>query len=74
MDFLHAYALLVAVSAPVSVLFGMNVWLYLEGERGTLLLPGLGGWPAVSRPAPAAMEPAQMAAPAANDEPYRLAA
>ena len=74
MDFLHAYALLVAVSAPMSVLLGMNVWLYLKGERGTLMLPGVGGWPAASRPAPAATEPAPMAAPAANDEPYRLAA
>ncbi len=46
MDFLNAYSLLVAVSTPVSVLMGMNVWLYAAGERGTLLLPGpgLGPW------------------------------
>ncbi|HUL56942.1 MAG TPA: hypothetical protein VLT60_08080 [Usitatibacter sp.] len=76
MDFANTYGLLVAVSAPVSILAGMNVWLYLRGERGTLLLPALGGWPAVPLAA-AAAEPAPVAAPgspAANDEPYRLAA
>jgi hypothetical protein len=46
MDFANAYGLLVAVSTPVSVLTGMNLWLYLRGERGTLLLPGFGAWPA----------------------------
>jgi hypothetical protein len=45
MDFIHAYALLVAVSTPVSILVGMNGWLYMEGERGTLLLPAMGGGP-----------------------------
>ena len=39
MDFASTYGLLVAVSTPVSVLMGMNVWLYLRGERGTLLFP-----------------------------------
>ena len=76
MNALHAYALLVAVSVPVSTLLAMNVWLYLAGERDTLMLPGLRSWPAVemapkaeeSAPAPAS------AASAANEEPYRLAA
>jgi len=77
MDFANTYGLLVAVSAPVSILVGMNAWLYLRGERGTLLLPSLGGWPAVRTEAPAALEPAPAAAPtqaAANEDPYRLAA
>ncbi|HTS84488.1 MAG TPA: hypothetical protein VMG61_05235 [Usitatibacter sp.] len=77
MDFANTYGLLVAVSAPVSVVLGMNVWLYLRGERGTLLLPTSEGWPSLRLEAAAAVEPAPAAAPAsaaANDEPYRLAA
>ena len=39
MNFIHEYALLAAVLAPVAVIVAMNVWLALAGERGTLLLP-----------------------------------
>jgi hypothetical protein len=77
MDALHAYALLVAVSVPVSTLLAMNVWLYLAGERDTLMLPGLRGWTAVEMTPPKAEESAPAPAPAAvaaNEEPFRLAA
>lgn len=75
MDFANAYALLVVVSTPVSIVMGMNVWLYLEGERGTLVLPLLADWPSVPRVAAVSAPVAvPTGAPAANDEPYRLAA
>ena len=47
MNLVNEYALLVAVSLPVAVVVAMQVYLYLEGERDTLLLPGLGGFPKV---------------------------
>jgi hypothetical protein len=37
MDFLNAYSLLVAVSTPVSVLTVMNVWLYMAGDRKSVV-------------------------------------
>jgi hypothetical protein len=39
MDYANTYGLLVAISTPVSILMGMNVWLWARGERGTLLFP-----------------------------------
>ena len=39
MNLFHEYALLVAVAIPVLAIVGLNVYLWLEGERGTLLLP-----------------------------------
>lgn len=43
----HEVALLVAAVIPVAVIAGINVWLFLLGERGTLLLPGLDRFPAL---------------------------
>jgi len=77
MNALHAYALLVAIAVPVSTLAGLNMWLYLQGERDTLLLPGVLGWPAIRLDPPAAPEsvPARASsAVAANEEPFQLAA
>ena len=34
-----ASIVLFAVATPLVVLFGMNLFLMLEGERGTLMLP-----------------------------------
>jgi hypothetical protein len=39
MNPIHEYVLLAAVLAPVAVIVAMNVWLALNGERDTLLLP-----------------------------------
>lgn len=38
-NFFNEYALLVAVAVPVLALVGLNVFLWMGGERGTLLLP-----------------------------------
>jgi len=35
----NEYALLVAVAAPVLAIVGLNVLLWIGGERGTLLVP-----------------------------------
>ena len=43
----HEYALLAAVAIPVLALVGLNVYLWWEGERGTLLMPSSGVLPAV---------------------------
>lgn len=39
LNLLNEFALLFAVATPLAVLFAMNVFLMLEGERGTLMLP-----------------------------------
>lgn len=44
MNALQAVVPIAAAAAPVLVLAAMNSWLWLTGERGTLLLPALGGW------------------------------
>ena len=35
----NEFALLFVVAAPVAVLFAMNLFLAMEGERGTLMFP-----------------------------------
>ncbi|HXN16433.1 MAG TPA: hypothetical protein VN878_08640 [Usitatibacter sp.] len=47
MNFVHEYALLVAVALPVLIILGMQVFLFRGGERGTLLLPGFKAFPTV---------------------------
>ena len=47
MNFFNEYGLLVAVSIPVIAIVGIQVFLYVSGERGTLLVPGLGGFPSI---------------------------
>ncbi|MGH7702285.1 MAG: hypothetical protein ACREMO_04290 [Gemmatimonadales bacterium] len=39
MNSINEFALLFVVVAPIAVLFAMNLFLALEGERGTLMLP-----------------------------------
>jgi hypothetical protein len=41
MDFFTEYGLLVAVATPVAVVVALQVYLFVAGERGTLLLPSL---------------------------------
>ena len=45
MNFFAEYALLFAVSLPMVVIVGIQVVLFLEGERGTLLIPGFTKYP-----------------------------
>jgi hypothetical protein len=85
MSFFNEYALLFAVAIPVATLVGIQVFLFLAGERGTLLLPGVASYPsiefgvkaseAVAEPIgmPASASAAAVAAPS-NDEMVREAA
>jgi predicted small lipoprotein YifL len=69
MNYLNEFALLFAVATPLVVLFSMNVFLMLEGERGTLMLPS-SDW---SSPEGVADEQKRSENPA-NDEHFRRAA
>jgi len=65
MSFLHEYALLAAVLFPVGVLVAMQAYLYMNGERGTLLMPMLAGFPKIELEAePKAVD----VSPAVTDE------
>lgn len=70
---MNAFQSLVAL-APVLAVVALNAWLHLAGERGTLLLPALGGWPAVDLEAPALHQGEPEAPAEAYEEPLRLAA
>ncbi|HEX4331751.1 MAG TPA: hypothetical protein VH040_06415 [Usitatibacter sp.] len=63
-----------AVAAPILVVVAVNAWLWLAGERGTLLLPALGGWPAIGLEEAHALHEAQPLATAEAYEELRLAA
>ena len=69
MNFLNEFALLFAVATPLVVLFAMNVFLMLEGERGTLMFPSA-DW---TSPEGVAGEHQRIEMPA-NDENFRRAA
>lgn len=43
-------SLLLAISIPVAAIAALHVWLALNGERGTLLLPSLSGYESTSCP------------------------
>ena len=79
MNFINEYALLFAVALPVVVIVGMQVALYVAGERSTLLFPGMATYPSIT-PAmragdvkPRTETTAAVAAPS-NDEVERIAA
>jgi K+-transporting ATPase A subunit len=77
MNATHEFALLIAVILPVAVLLVANVALFLEGERDTLLIPGMRGFPTMDRAAmeTAAAEAVARPAPAAEEvDEFRLAA
>jgi hypothetical protein len=74
------FSLLVVIAMPVAVIAAMNAWAYLQGERDTLMLPGVFRYPtsgvALSE-GPATVEPAMEAAAEAGmvvDPCERLAA
>jgi hypothetical protein len=75
MNFIQDYALLVAIALPVLIIVGINLFLVMGGERGTLLVPSFGPFekglePAPEQPQVAVREETQ----AANDEFARKAA
>lgn len=85
MSFFNEYALLFAVAIPVATIVGIQVFLYLGGERGTLLLPGVASFPSIEygmKAAEAVAKPLEMPATASaaavaepsNDEMVREAA
>ncbi|HET7729463.1 MAG TPA: hypothetical protein VFK48_05475 [Usitatibacter sp.] len=47
MSFFQEYSLLFAVAVPVAVVVLIEVALWLSGERGASLLPGLSRYPTV---------------------------
>lgn len=63
MSFFHEYSLLFAVAMPVAVVVVVEVALWLSGERGASLLPGLSRYPTV-------MTQAQVAAQMVAAEPF----
>lgn len=75
MNALQSLVPIAAVAAPVVVLAAINAWLWLSGERGTLLLPALGRWPAIALEEAPAFHQGEPEAPVeAYEEPLRLAA
>ena len=70
------YAQLFAIAVPVLTLAGLNLFLALGGERGTLLLPSTGPFERIARAANAVPASTAPAAPArsANDPDFRRAA
>ena len=85
MNFINEYALLFAVALPVVSIVGIQVFLFVTGERGTLLVPGLNRYPSIefqSKSAAVVMKPAPMpaassaavATESSNDELVREAA
>lgn len=69
MSFFHEYSLLFAVAIPVAVVVLIEAALWLSGERGTSLLPGLSRYPAVMSAAQVAAQPAAARRPAAMPRP-----
>jgi hypothetical protein len=67
MNFINDFALLIAVATPLAVLLGMNLFLVMEGERGTLMLPSFASPEGVAAPEQRNEAPA-------NEENYRRAA
>ena len=75
MNFVNEYALLFAVAIPVVMVVGAQVALFLNGERGTLLLPRLNRYPTFERTIRLGHAPRNVATvQAANDDFERIAA
>jgi hypothetical protein len=74
--YVHDFALLLAVSAPMAVLFSIHSGLWAAGERDTLLVPVMRAYPRAEIVDTLASE-FQVFAPASkakNDLDFRLAA
>ena len=48
MTFMNEYGLLVAAALPVLTIVGIQVFLFVSGERGTLILTGFNRYPSVA--------------------------
>ncbi|APV49018.1 hypothetical protein BWI17_04570 [Betaproteobacteria bacterium GR16-43] len=70
LNLVNEFALLFAVATPLVVLFAMNLFLLLEGERGTLMFPSTDWTPSQ---APRERHNVPRDEPA-NDEHFRRAA
>lgn len=78
MTFVETYAQLFAIAAPVLAIAGLNLFLALGGERGTLLLPRAAAFGPVRRPrvdgGVPASRPVQAPREPANEPDFRRAA
>ncbi len=77
MNAIQDFALLFAIAVPVLLIVGINLFLALGGERGTLLLPSALVFPSLdipAEPAKTAVEANTINAAAANDALEREAA
>ena len=84
MNFVNEYALLFAAALPVVVILAIQVCLFVAGERGTLLIPGLNRYPEIKlsataetfAPGPVVVETSAATTSVApsNDETERIAA
>ena len=84
MNFVNDYALLIAVALPVVVILAIQAYLFVAGERGTLLVPGFNRYPEIKLSAKAETAeqrhgvvetfPSTMGVEPSNDETERLAA
>jgi hypothetical protein len=72
--FVHEFALLVAISAPLAALISMHAGLWAAGERDTLILPLPAAYPAAIQWEIAVEAPAPQPTIPQNDEDFRLAA
>jgi hypothetical protein len=76
--FIENYSQLIAVAVPVLTIAGMNLFLALGGERGTLLLPSAGRFEMAAHRfagnAVPAERPAEEPKAPANDPDFRRAA
>ena len=83
MNFFNEYGLLVAVALPVVAIVGLQVFLFMAGERGAGLLPGMASYPSIdiSKALEAAPKQTMSETPtilitvaSSNDEEERIAA
>ena len=83
MNFFNEYGLLVAVALPVVAIVGLQVFLFIAGERGAGILPGIGNYPSIDIGKAVEVAPKQtmsetptivITIESSNDEEERLAA
>ena len=73
MNTIAEYAALVAVLSPVAAIAGLNFWLWLTGEEGTLLVPSHRPYPSIPLDVVVEAKPVQPAIPANESELRRAA-
>ena len=69
MNFFQEYSLLIAIAVPSLAILGVNAFLMLTGEEGTLLLPSFRRYPPIRTTTDVSPAGAAATAPlAANEE------